>query len=114
VPITENLRAWLTPHRRPNGEVTPYANMSKQLMWLAEDVHDAWQKEIPPGKFTWKHNALRHSFISYRVAKIQNVAQVALEAGNSPRMVFSNRAIPFTQPPPSYRATAATPDVGGT
>jgi hypothetical protein len=24
------------------------------------------------------------------VAQIQNVAQVALEAGNSPRMVFSN------------------------
>ena len=35
-------------------------------------------------------NALRHSFISYRVAQVQNVAQVALEAGNSPRMVFSN------------------------
>ena len=33
---------------------------------------------------------LRHSFISYRVADIQNVAQVALETGNSPRMVFSN------------------------
>jgi len=56
--------------------------------------------EVPPGAenakaegwepFAWKHNALRHSFISYRVAQIQNVAQVALEAGNSPRMVFSN------------------------
>ena len=49
-----------------------------------------WRAEDPPGKFEWKHNALRHSFISYRVAQIQNVAQVALEAGNSPRMVFSN------------------------
>ena len=38
----------------------------------------------------WKRNALRHSFISYRVAAIQNVAQVALEAGNSPRVIFSN------------------------
>lgn len=38
----------------------------------------------------WKHNALRHSFISYRVASIQDVAQVALEAGNSPRMIFTN------------------------
>jgi hypothetical protein len=27
---------------------------------------------------------------SYRVAQIQNVAQVSLEAGNSPRVVFSN------------------------
>jgi hypothetical protein len=33
---------------------------------------------------------MRHSFISYRVAQVQNVAQVAMEAGNSPRMVFSN------------------------
>ena len=40
--------------------------------------------------FAWKHNALRHSFISYRVADIQNVAQVALEAGNSPQMIFKH------------------------
>ena len=38
----------------------------------------------------WKHNALRHSFISYRVAEIKNVAQVALEAGNSPEMIFEH------------------------
>jgi integrase len=40
--------------------------------------------------FLWKHNALRHSFISYRVAQTQNVAQVALEAGNSPQMIFQH------------------------
>jgi integrase len=40
--------------------------------------------------FKWKHNALRHSFISYRVAATQNVAQVALEAGNSPQMIFKH------------------------
>lgn len=40
--------------------------------------------------FLWKHNALRHSFISYRVAQIQNVAQVALEAGNSSGMIFKH------------------------
>jgi hypothetical protein len=55
---------------------------------------------VPPGAetakiegwpaFAWKHNALRHSFISYRVADIQNVAQVALEAGNSPQMIFKH------------------------
>ena len=55
---------------------------------------------VPPGAetapiegwpaFVWKHNALRHSFISYRVADIQNVAQVALEAGNTPQMIFKH------------------------
>ncbi|MBM3845574.1 MAG: hypothetical protein FJ405_04715 [Verrucomicrobia bacterium] len=90
VPILPNLKAWLGPHQRVHGKVCPYASMSKQLLWLAEAVHAQWQQETPPGSFVWKHNALRRSFISYRVAQTQNVAQVALEAGNSPRMVFSN------------------------
>ena len=38
----------------------------------------------------WKHNALRHSFISYRVAKIKNVNEVAMEVGNSPDMIFKH------------------------
>jgi predicted urease superfamily metal-dependent hydrolase len=37
-----------------------------------------------------KHNALRHSFISYRVAKIKKVNEVAMEAGNSPDMIFKH------------------------
>lgn len=37
---------------------------------------------------TWKHTALRHSFISYRVAAVKNADQVALEAGNSPETIF--------------------------
>jgi integrase len=90
VPVTENLKLWLEPLRQASGKVCQYANVTKQLLWLAEKVNDNWQKDTSPGAFVWKHNALRHSFISYRVAQIQNVAQVALEAGNSPRMVFSN------------------------
>lgn len=38
----------------------------------------------------WKHNALRHWFISYRVAKIKNVNEVAMEAGNSLDMIFKH------------------------
>lgn len=36
----------------------------------------------------WKKNGLRHSYISYRVADIQNVNQTALESGNSPAIIF--------------------------
>jgi len=36
----------------------------------------------------WPHNGLRHSYISYRLALINDVAKVALEAGNSPAMIF--------------------------
>jgi len=31
---------------------------------------------------------LRHSFISYRIAKIKNANEVALEGGNSPNIIF--------------------------
>jgi hypothetical protein len=61
--------------RRSRGTVMPGAETAKD---------EGWQP------FLWKHNALRHSFISYRVADIQNVAQVALEAGNSPQMIFKH------------------------
>ena len=40
--------------------------------------------------FMWKHNALRHSYISYRLSVIKNAAEVALEAGNSPGMIFKH------------------------
>ena len=60
----------------------------------------AWGTAVPRGgetaaeegwaPFAWKHNALRHSFISYRVAETQDVAKVSLEAGNSPQMIFKH------------------------
>ena len=37
---------------------------------------------------SWKPNGLRHSFASYRLADVQNAAQVALEMGNSASVVF--------------------------
>lgn len=38
----------------------------------------------------WRHNALRHSFCSYRLADVKSAAEVALEAGNSPQMIFQH------------------------
>ncbi len=38
----------------------------------------------------WPQNVLRHSFISYRLAQVKNVQQVALEAGNSPAIIFKH------------------------
>ena len=52
---------------------------------------NAGLKEEKQGhEIKWKHNGLRHSFISYRVAEINDVQRVALEAGNSPQIIFSN------------------------
>jgi len=37
-----------------------------------------------------KSNALRHSYISYRLAVINDTPKVALECGNSPTMIFKH------------------------
>jgi integrase len=93
VPITENLAIWLANYRQAVGPVCAFANMSKQLLWLAGDTkekdadstEDARRLEVK-----WKHNALRHSFISYRLAIVGDENKVAMEAGNSPAMIYRN------------------------
>lgn len=92
VPMTENLRAWLKPHAKKNGPVWPYSvpYLYEMLRELAPKAEALLRETDPKAKLEWLSNALRHSFISYRVASIKNVAQVALEAGNSPQMIFSN------------------------
>lgn len=79
VPVSLNLRAWLLPYARPDGPVQPFVNLGNQFLKLAKKA-----------KVPWKRNGLRHSFISYRVAQTQNVAMVALEAGNSPAIISRN------------------------
>lgn len=88
VPLLDNLRAWLLPYRQATGLVCSYKNMAFEIRQLTQRINSERKKRKVADKFAWKHNALRHSFISYRVAAIQNVAQVALEAGNSPQMIF--------------------------
>ena len=44
---------------------------------------------IDPG-IEWKHNGLRHSYGSYLLPISKSAAEVALEMGNSPSMLFRN------------------------
>lgn len=88
LPLLDNLRQWLTPHREDSGPVCVYQNVASEIVRLVGAINARRAEAKVKGEFAWKHNALRHSFISYRVAAIQNVAQVALEAGNSPQMIF--------------------------
>ena len=96
VPITENLAKWLAEHAQKEGRVVPFDNVSKQIGWLVEDTNTGLKAAAKKEKkdqvkvVEWKKNALRHSFISYRVADIQNVNQVALECGNSPSVIFKH------------------------
>ena len=88
VPIQDNLKRWLEPYRKASGHICDYVNTSNQIDKLAVIVDAKLKEKDPTAAFAWKRNALRHSFISDRVAAVQNVAQVALEAGNSPQMIF--------------------------
>ena len=78
-PLTDNLKAWLMPWREATGLIVPISDSAGAL----GDV--AVKARIPGG---WRLNALRHSFISYRVAETGDVPRTALEAGNSPKMIF--------------------------
>ena len=77
IPVQPNLAAWLEPFRKPSGPVQPFANVTNELVDLAKAAGIAW-----------KHNGLRHSFGTFRLALVQDPAKVAYEMGNSPRMVF--------------------------
>ena len=74
-----NLAAWLADAPRKGERIWPHSKP-----FLFEAMRDAAAK----AKVEWKVNGLRHSFITYRLAATKDVAAVALEAGNSPTMIF--------------------------
>jgi integrase len=78
VPISENLACWLKLLPR-EGMIVPDEDRFRQATAYAKNL-----------ELSWPHNVLRHSYISYRLASIQNAHQVALEAGNSPTIIFKH------------------------
>lgn len=76
IPISDNLAAWLELVER-KGQVIPDIDLFRQATALARKLGVRWPR-----------NVLRHSFISYRVAQVQDVNRVALEAGNSSKIIF--------------------------
>ncbi len=76
VPMSDNMAAWL--HLLPRAGAVA-ANSAPDLAKLADRLG-----------MQWPRNALRHSFISYRLAIVKDAAAVALEAGNSPDIIFKH------------------------
>ncbi|MCU0785323.1 MAG: hypothetical protein MUF81_14970 [Verrucomicrobia bacterium] len=78
VTITPQLRAWLDLARAVKSEL-PAANHAakfnrvRRLAGLFKD---------------WPHDAMRHSFASYHMAKHRNENTTAQEMGNSPTMIY--------------------------
>ena len=87
VPLKPNLKAFLLPLAKKSGKVVSLENTTKQLLKTATDTADA-KNEIEA--MAWKHNALRHTYISARVAESGDVPRVADEAGNSPQIIRTN------------------------
>ena len=79
IPITDNLAAWLEPLERKGMVVPSVKSHHRVVAALAASL-----------KIEWPRNVLRHSFISYRIATVKSADQVALEAGNSPSIIFKN------------------------
>jgi integrase len=77
VPISDNLKLWLTPCKQAAGPVCLHQRPQIAAARLCEG-------------FVWQENGLRHSFISYRLAVLHDTARVALEAGNSPEVIFGH------------------------
>jgi integrase len=72
VRIEPNLSAWLRPHVKPKGRVTPtnYEELLKKARNAA-------------GITEWPNNGLRHSYASYYLAKFKSSENLALELGHS-------------------------------
>jgi len=76
-PISDNLVAFLKPHAKTEGSVVPRsAQRLRKLREKAEKDSNLWP---------WPQNACRHSYISYRLSLIEDIAKVALEAGHDPK-----------------------------
>jgi integrase len=73
--MSENLLQWLEPYRMKSG---PIFNIEPRRRI---------QKVVEASRLKWKRNGLRHSFGSYRMEQTKNEGLVALEMGNSPKVV---------------------------
>ena len=82
VTMSDNLYAWLLPHRRASGRICP--PIAVIMRWRPRILKKAELTE-------WPHNGLRHSFASYHLAKIQDMNKTALELGHTrPDILFNH------------------------
>lgn len=85
VPILPALLAWMETFPNRRGPIAPTFTGGDASR--AQSLSQALRKAAKSGGFQIINNGLRHSFISYRVADLQNRPQTALEAGNSPDVI---------------------------
>lgn len=82
VPILPPLDEVIQSTKRADGQIFNFLKASDFSRFLLGTIEAAGLDSID--------NGLRHSFCTYRLASVQSAAQVALEAGNSPKILFDN------------------------
>jgi integrase len=76
IDLPENALEWLAPYRNRQGAI------------FAHDFRAPLARCCKASRVTYKRNALRHSFGSYRMEMVKNAGHVALEMGNSAAIVM--------------------------
>jgi len=80
-PIPPNLVRWLSDARKSSGSIFPYTRLN---------FDEIQAGTAAAAEIEWNDDALRHSFISYRVAQTSDVPRVSLESGASPGLIFKH------------------------
>ena len=90
IPIPANLKAWLQPIAKARGPVVPDDWQGRKLQLAARDA---------AGITEWPHDATRHSFGTYEMARTKDIGHVSEVMGNSPAIVQRHykAAVPFEQ-----------------
>ncbi len=78
-PLTDPAASWLAGWKAKTGRVLPIKQPEHRVKEICRTAGVAW-----------KHNGLRHSFITYRLATVKDAVRTAFEAGNSPQIIRSN------------------------
>ncbi len=89
-PICPALAQWLKPYAKKDGTVLPDIRNEVHFTRLFAAAKSTLNDEKDKPRVKLVHNGLRHSFCSYRMAVTKSAPQVALEAGNSPKMLFEH------------------------
>jgi site-specific recombinase XerD len=80
IPMQRNLKAWLKPYKFANGLIVSRGSIENVYAEVLADIG-----------FAPRHNALRDSYASYRLAQTgYDKFKVAEECGNSPRKLEKN------------------------
>ena len=93
VPILDALRAWITPLTKTSGAVIlpdfrKRQEAARNLAGFKPETEDQKNEKIKLRE--WPQNALRHSFVSYRLASTNDAAKTALESGHDQAVLFAH------------------------